>query len=71
MKTVKLEVDIPANRELRVVLPDDVPAGRSTVTLLIDSAGQRPPLELPVHDFGPWPDHLSLRREDLYGDDGR
>ena len=26
---------------------------------------------LPVHDFGPWPEGLSLRREDMYGDDGR
>ncbi len=26
---------------------------------------------LPVHDLGPWPEGLSLRREDLYGDDGR
>jgi hypothetical protein len=26
--------------------------------------------ELPVHD-GPWDDSISLRREDLYGDDGR
>ena len=25
----------------------------------------------PVHDFGPWPTGLSLRREDMYGDDGR
>jgi hypothetical protein len=25
----------------------------------------------PVHDFGPWPENLSLRREDLYGDDER
>ena len=27
--------------------------------------------ELPRHDLGPWPEGLSLRREDLYGDDGR
>jgi hypothetical protein len=26
--------------------------------------------ELPVYD-GPWDDSISLRREDLYGDDGR
>ena len=33
--------------------------------------GLRPPLDLPVHDFGPWPEGLSLRREDLYADWGR
>ncbi len=28
-------------------------------------------LDFPVDDLGPWPDGLSLRREDMYGDDGR
>ena len=28
-------------------------------------------LDFPVDDPGPWPDGLSLRREDMYGDDGR
>ena len=28
-------------------------------------------LDFPVDDLGPWPEGLSLRREDLYGDDGR
>ena len=27
--------------------------------------------DLPVHDLGPWPEGLTLRREDMYGDDGR
>lgn len=26
---------------------------------------------LPKLDLGPWPEGLSLRREDMYGDDGR
>ena len=26
---------------------------------------------LPVVDLGPWPEGVSLRREDIYGDDGR
>ena len=26
---------------------------------------------LPAHDLGLWPEGMSLRREDLYGDDGR
>ena len=28
-------------------------------------------LDFPVDDPCPWPDGLSLRREDMYGDDGR
>ena len=31
---------------------------------------RRSVLDLPVHD-GPWDDSISLRREDMYGDDGR
>ena len=31
----------------------------------------REPLDFPVDDLGPWPEDLSLRREDMYGDDGR
>ena len=27
--------------------------------------------DLPTLDLGPWPEGLSLRREDMYGDDGR
>ena len=29
------------------------------------------PLNFPVISVGQWPEDLSLRREDLYGDDGR
>jgi Protein of unknown function (DUF2281) len=28
-------------------------------------------LDFPVDDLGQWPEGLSLRREDMYGDDGR
>ena len=27
--------------------------------------------DFPVDDLGTWPEHLSLRREDMYGDDER
>lgn len=29
------------------------------------------PLDFPVINVGKWPEDLSLRREDMYGDDGR
>lgn len=29
------------------------------------------PLDLPSHDLGIWPDGLSMRREDLYAENGR
>ena len=32
---------------------------------------QRASLDFPVDHVGRWPEHMSLRREHLYGDDGR
>ena len=32
---------------------------------------ERPPLDIPILDVGPWPDNLTIRREDMYGDDER
>jgi len=32
---------------------------------------RREPLDFPVISVGQWPEDLSLRREDIYGDDGR
>jgi hypothetical protein len=55
-----------------------LPAGDYIASVEMRDAPPRPlPAEpfdvddLPVHDFGPWPKGLSLRREDMYGDDGR
>ncbi len=35
------------------------------------AAKTKKPLEFPVVSVGEWPTDLSLRREDMYGDDGR
>jgi hypothetical protein len=56
-----------------------VPPGEHTAAITVSAiplAHQEPTMpfnvdELPRHDLGPWPEGLSLRREDLYGDDGR
>ena len=32
---------------------------------------EAPRLNLPVIDLGPWPEGLTLRREEMYGDDER
>lgn len=34
-------------------------------------ADKESPLDFPVISVGKWPENLSLRREDMYGDDGR
>ena len=40
-------------------------------TRLRKTATNKDSLDFPVDDLGPWPDGLSLHREDMYGDDGR
>ena len=55
-----------------------VPPGEHeiTITMAPPQTRQRPdePFDvdaLPTHDLGPWPEELSLRRADLYDEDGR
>jgi hypothetical protein len=52
-----------------------VEPGMDRVVLVIEDAPwpepERGPLDLPLLGVGPWPENLSLRREDMYGDDGR
>ena len=61
-----------------VSLAEPLPVGEHVAQVEIaDKLVAQPPLErfdinkLPVFDLGPWPKGLSLRREDMYGDDGR
>jgi hypothetical protein len=53
--------------------PVDVPPGEHEVTISVVT-GQEPKkfhlADMPTHDL-PWDGSLSLRREDMYGDDGR
>jgi len=55
-----------------ISIAETLPAGdyTATITLPETSRPRRSVLDLPVH-HGPWDDSLSLRREDMYGDDGR
>ena len=60
---------------LTVQLPVDIAPGEHRVVLVIEeqpvSASTRERLEFAEHDVGPWPADLPLRREDMYGDQGR
>lgn len=57
---------------------DPIPPGEHSASIELR---ERPPRQLPtlpfdvnalpVRDLGPWPEGLSLRREEMYGDDGR
>jgi hypothetical protein len=53
--------------------PPEVPPGEHEITVIIEEQPpvRKTPPEFPVDDVGPWPEGPSLRREDLYDDDGR
>lgn len=74
MKTIETTAMIGEDRVLTVQLPQDVMPGRRQVAVIIDEAGAPVTTTLddfPTIDVGPWPFGLLLRREDMYGDDGR
>jgi hypothetical protein len=71
-----LETHIQVMPDGQVVLPalPDIPPGDYDVVLVIvptQKRSERGALNFPIDDLGPWPEGLSLRREDMYGDDGR
>ncbi len=75
MFTIKTQATVTPDGTLTVHLPPDIPPGKHRIVLAIDeppvTKSPRAPLNLPIHDSGPWPKRISLRREELYGDDGR
>ncbi len=78
MKTIEATAIVAADRTLtiRTRAPDDLPLGEHRVVLVVADAtvgpGQEQPRQdWPVHDAGLTAPALSLRREDLYGNDGR
>lgn len=80
MKTIETEVIVSQDGRGRIELKlsPDVPPGRHRAVVVLDEqpASPAPRVErsladFPVHDVGPWPDNLSLRRADLYGEDER
>ena len=55
-----------------ISVADLLPQGEyaAVITVPEPPASRRSILDLPVQ-HGPWNDNVSLRREDMYGDDGR
>jgi hypothetical protein len=73
MKTIQTSIVVEPGHTTTLRLPDDIQPGAYHVTLVIDDRPIGPKSDLkdfPVIDAGPWPEGLSLRREDMYGDDG-
>lgn len=75
---IRTRILVSPDHRISGTVPDEVPAGEHEVTITVtDRSMQKPdgrqldPGDLPSHDLGPWPEGLSLRREDMYGDDSR
>lgn len=78
MQEVRTRIHVSADRTITGTAPSDVPPGEHEITITISPAPahQQPKKpfkadDLPSHDLGPWPEGLSLRREDIYDEEGR
>ncbi len=78
MTIITTRIRVAADGTISGRAPSEVPAGEheARISIAASPARQEPtePFDvnaLPTHDLGPWPERLSLRREDMYGDDGR
>ena len=74
MRTIETIATVTEDGTLSARMPPDIRPGRHQVVVVIEDAvvqpGERPLLDLPLYDSGPWPEGLSLRREDMYDDWG-
>ncbi len=70
MTVITTRITVAPDGTISVATP--LPAGeyKAEVTVAPAPKLRRSVLDLPVHD-GLWNDSISLRREDMYGDDGR
>ncbi|MBW4688854.1 MAG: hypothetical protein KME40_28145 [Komarekiella atlantica HA4396-MV6] len=80
MKSIETIATVTKDGKITAQLPLDIPEGEHQVVIVIDEKPllekaqrkeKRPPLNFPVDNYGSWPENLSLRREDMYGDWGR
>jgi hypothetical protein len=75
MSNIRLRIHVAADHTISGVAPADLPEGQHEVVLATGPQAM-PPVkafhlaDMPVHN-GLWDDSVSLRREDMYGDDGR
>lgn len=75
MRTIETTAVVTSEGTLTLQVPPDISPGEHRVVIVIEKQlvqkEKRPPLDLPAHDYGPWPANLSLRREDMYDEWGR
>lgn len=74
MTRIRARIRVDRDHRISGRAPTEVPPGEHQVTITL-VATDRPRrafrvADLPLHDL-PWDGSISLRREDMYGDDGR
>ena len=78
MTEIRTRVVVGPDHRISGIAPTAVPPGEHEAIITVPPPPtRRHPREgfdvdaLPIHDMGPWPEGLSLRREDMYDEDGR
>jgi hypothetical protein len=78
MTEIRARVLVSPDHHISGTAPPAVPPGEHEITItVLPSQSRQRPIEvfdvdaLPTHDLGPWPEGLSLRRENMYDEDGR
>ena len=75
MRSIETTATVTDDGILTVEIPRDIRPGKHRVVVVIDEqlmdTSRRGLPDFPVDDLGPWPENLSLRREDMYDEWGR
>jgi hypothetical protein len=78
MNDIRTRIHVGSDHRITGTAPAEVPPGEhdATITVATPLVRQRSGKPFDVNelltiDLGPWPAGISLRREDMYGDDGR
>ena len=70
MQTVKTRIHVDADHAISGKAPPEIPAGDHLADVTIDAQPRGSVARFTVH-HGHWDDSIPLKREDIYGDDGR
>jgi hypothetical protein len=74
MRTIETQATVTKDGTLTIQVPPDIRPGKHRVKLVIEEFQGLPgsqQAEFLVIHVDRWPEGLSFRREDIYGDDGR
>ncbi len=74
MTTIETTIEVDDEGKTTIRLPAELAPGRYRAVVLIESReadAAHARLVFSAHVVGPWPEGFTVRREDMYGDDGR